>query len=362
MKIIKRLLIFLVLISICGTSAMAAGSEDFINIEEEDLIIDLPPDASQLLEDVDTNHPGILESIVSVVVKAMGKMTDGIRQGLRLSGILLIIVLLCGICSTLSSRRSVCVIVGSLGIFTAALGSVGSMIQLSRDTVKNLTDYSGLLLPVMASAMAVSGNPIAAGSLQALTALFAQLLMRLITKVLIPGVYLYLALAAVEAALENTLIGELREFLSWLIGKVLRILMYIFTAFLSLTGVISGSTDALAIKTTKAAVSGMVPVVGSILSDASESLLAGATTIKNTVGILGMTAVIGIVIVPFFRVGLQYLIIKATAACSGTVAMKEHTTLLKHISTAMGLLLAMTGTCAMLLLISGVCYLKVTAL
>ena len=105
----------------------------------------------------------------------------------------------------------------------------------------------------------------------------------------------------------------------------------------------------------------MVPVVGSILSDASDTLLAGAATVKNTVGIIGMTAVLGIVIVPFLRIGIQYLIIKATAACSGTVALKEHTALLKHISSAMGLLLAMTGACAMLLLISGVCYLKVCA-
>ena len=297
---------------------------------------------------------------MEILLKALGKATDGIRQGLRLSAVVLMICLLCGIWNSISSHSSLPTIVGVLGIYAAVLGAFGSMIQLSKDTVATLTDYSALLIPIMASAAALSGNPVSATVLQSVTVLFAQLLMRIITKLLIPGVYLFLALAAGEAALQNNLLGELREFLSWIISKTLRCLMYIFTVFLTLSGVISGNTDAMAVKTAKFAVSGMIPVVGSILSDASESLLAGASILKNTVGIVGMLAVLGIAIVPFLRVGIQYLITKGAAACSGAIAIKEHTSLLKHISTAMGFLLAMTGICAILLLISGVCYLKVS--
>lgn len=358
----RQWIIVLCVIIILSAPVFASEFEDVSDIREESLIDELPEDAAELLEGVDLSNPSLIDSVITVFSKALGKLTQGIQEGLRTAGIVLMICLLCGICSSLSPKSTFCVIVGALGIFTAVMGSIGSMIQLSENTVRCLTDYSALLLPVMASAMALSGNPVSAGGLQGLTALFAQLFMRIITKFLIPGVYLYLALAVSEAALQNTLLGELREFLGWLIGKALRILIYVFTAFLSITGVISGSADALAVKTTKAAVSGMIPVVGSIISDASETLLAGAATLKNTIGILGMTAVLGIAIVPFLRVGIQYLIMKVTAACSGTIALKEHTALLKNLSSAMGLLLAMTGICAMLLLVSGVCYLKVSVI
>ncbi len=356
----RKILLMLLVLFVCISNVRA--TEDIVDTDQDTLIRELPVEVQALLEDSDPRSSGFIDSVLSVFVNALGKGTDGLRQGLRTSGILLVIVLLCSICSSAGSQKSVSIIVGVLGIFGATLGSLGSMIQLSQDTIHQLTDYSALLLPVMASAMAISGCPITAGGLQALTALFAQILMRVITKILIPGVYLYLALVAGEAALQNSLLGELREFVAWLIEKVLRILMYVFTAFLSLTGVISGTADALAIKTTKAAVSGMVPVVGNILSDASETLLSGAATLKNTIGIIGMLAVLGITVLPFLRVGIQYLIMKITAACSGAVALKEHTTMLKHISTAMGLLLAMTGTCGALLLISGVCYLKVSGI
>ena len=130
---------------------------------------------------------------------------------------------------------------------------------------------------------------------------------------------------------------------------------------MSVTGVISGAADAAAVKATKAAVSGMIPVVGSIISDASETLLASASLLKGSAGVFGMIAVLAICLLPFLRVGIQYLLLKVTAAVSGTVAHKSHVRLLKNCSTAMGYLLAMCGTSGLLLLISSVCFMKVVA-
>ena len=127
----------------------------------------------------------------------------------------------------------------------------------------------------------------------------------------------------------------------------------------ALTGVITGAADAAAVKATKAAVSGMIPVVGSIISDASETLLASASLLKSSVGVFGMIAVLATCLLPFLRVGIQYLLLKVTAAVSGTVGIKSHVKLLKSCASAMGYLLAMCGTSGLLLLISSVCFMKV---
>ena len=81
--------------------------------------------------------------------------------------------------------------------------------------------------------------------------------------------------------------------------------------------------------------------------------------LKSTVGVFGMLAVLSICITPFLRVGLQYLLLKLTAAVSGTVGLRTHVALIKHFSTALGFLLGMCGVCAMLSLISVICFLKV---
>lgn len=147
--------------------------------------------------------------------------------------------------------------------------------------------------------------------------------------------------------------------MGWLISKSLRVVLFVFTGYLTVTGVISGSADAAAVRATKAAVSGMVPVVGSILSDASETLLASASALKSSMGVFGMLAVLAICLTPFLKIGAQYLLLKGTAAVSGTIGMPQQVKLVKHAATAMGYLLAMTGACALMLLISVVCFLKV---
>lgn len=249
--------------------------------------------------------------------------------------------------------------VGALGICAACLGRMQSMISLASETVTRLSDYSACLLPVMASAMAMSGGTVSAGTLYAGTALFSGLLSRLIARLLLPGVSVYLVVAAAEAALADSLLSELREFVGWLISKSLRVVLFVFTGYLTVTGVISGSADAAAVRATKAAVSGMVPVVGSILSDASETLLASASALKSSMGVFGMLAVLAICLTPFLKIGAQYLLLKGTAAVSGTIGMPQQVKLVKHAATAMGYLLAMTGACALMLLISVVCFLKV---
>lgn len=189
--------------------------------------------------------------------------------------------------------------------------------------------------------------------------MFSELLMQLISKLLIPALYFFLAICAAEAALSSELLTEIREFIGWLISKSLRIIVYIFLGFLSVTGVIGGAADAAAIRATKATLSGMVPVVGGIISDASETLLASASILKSSIGIFGLIVVLAICIVPFFQIGIQYLMLKVTSAISGTIGLKPHVNLLKNFSSAMGYLLAMCGTCCFLLMISCVCFIKV---
>ena len=73
-----------------------------------------------------------------------------------------------------------------------------------------------------------------------------------------------------------------------------------------------------------------------------------------------MLAVLAICLTPFLRVGVQYLMLKLTAAVSGTVGLAPHVKLLKSFSSAMGYLLAMNGTCALMALICAVCFMKVS--
>lgn len=134
--------------------------------------------------------------------------------------------------------------------------------------------------------------------------------------------------------------------------------LYIFTGYLGITGVITGTADAAAVKAAKLTISGVVPVVGGILSDASETVILSAGVMKNAVGMYGLLAVAAIWITPFLQIGAQFLLLKLTAVLCAVFGVKEASELIEDFSSAMGLLLGMTGTVSLLMLISTICFMK----
>ena len=364
----RRVVLTFVLLFFLAMGAAAQDiTEDLTGEQAEaigagSLVDELPDEAEEVLGDIDlTQGIDFWDKCKLLLYGALTESDSSLKEGMRLCAVLLGVATLCSIVqmSSVQGESSAVTIVGALGICAACVGTFQAMISLAADTVQQVADYTACFLPVIASASAMCGGMTSSGALYAGTVLFAEILMQLISKVLIPVVYFYLAIATAEAALSSSMLTELREFVGWLISKCLRIILYLFTGYMALTGVISGTTDAAAVKATKAAVSGMVPVVGGIMSDASETLLTSASLLKNSVGIFGMLAILAICLLPFLRVGIQYLMLKITAAVSGTVGLKPHIGLIKNFSSAMGYLLAMNGTCALMMLISSVCFLKV---
>ena len=221
-----------------------------------------------------------------------------------------------------------------------------------------ISDYGKLLLPVMAAAMAGSGGVNGSTALYLGTAFFDSVLSTAATALLIPMVYVFLALAVANSALGENLLKQLKDFVKWLMTWTLKIILYIFTGYMGITGVISGSADAAALKAAKLTISGMVPVVGGILSDASEAVLVSADLVRNAAGIYGLLAVIALWIGPFLRIGVQYLMLKVTSGICGIFGTKAMIGLIGDFTAVMGFLLAVTAAMCLIFMISTVCFMK----
>lgn len=238
------------------------------------------------------------------------------------------------------------------------LSTGNTMIGLANDTVFTISEYGKLLLPVMAATLAAQGGTAGSAALYTSTAIFSGVLSKLISNILIPGVYSFLALSVAASATDNKQLNKLKDTVIGLARWTLKTLLGLFTGFMTVTGVISGTTDAATAKLTRTAISGMVPVVGGILSEATESVLIGAGMVKNAAGIYGLLAAAAVCIAPFIQIGVQYLLLKATGIFCELFAGKQVSQILHDYSGAMGLLLGMTGGCTMLLTISIICFMK----
>jgi stage III sporulation protein AE len=272
---------------------------------------------------------------------------------------LIAIALLVSLLSAMpGASKNVVETAGTVCVGLLLLNPSNSLIHLGSKTVLSLSDYGKMLLPVMAAAVAAQGGVTTSAALYTGTAVFDAVLCSAISGLLTPLIYIFLCLSVANCAVGEDPLQQIRNLTKWLMTWGLKIILYVFTGYMSITGVISGTADAAALKATKLTLSGMVPVVGGILSDASEAVLVGAGVVKNGVGIYGAMAILAIVIGPFLQIGVQYLLLKSTAAVCSIFGTKKITALVQDFASAMGILLAMTGSCCLLLMISIVCFMK----
>lgn len=247
---------------------------------------------------------------------------------------------------------------GAMAITALTMTDVAAMIGLGRETVGKMRVFADTLLPVMATLSAATGNITGAAVRQGITVLFSQLLIDFMDQFLIPLVYAYVVVSCACAAVGNQGLDKLAGLIKSGTTFLLTALLLVFVGYLSASGAIAGSVDAAAVKAAKLAISRAVPVVGGILADASETVLAGAGVLKGSVGGAGMLVVLAICLGPFLQLAVHYLIYKVTATLCATIAQPRLCKLIDGIGGAFGLVLGMTGAAGLILMISLVSALK----
>lgn len=339
------------------TLAEAVGAdtlEDSLTEEQRALIGETTP----------TETDGLFHAVQEMISRAILGSGGTLRQASGCGAMVLAVCVACGLCGSLEQAPPVrtVAIAGVLAITTLSTSRVTGLIHLASDTVNDLTVYAELLLPVLAASSAAAGSLTGAPAIYSLTVLFSDLLLRLVTACLIPLLYAFLAMALADCVLGGSTLKRFRELLVWAITTGLKTVLYVYTAFLAITQVISGAADAMTTRAAKLTLSSAVPVVGGIIADAAETVLVSASMLRNSVGVFGLLAILAVCIVPFLKIAIHYLVLKLTAAVSGIVAQEELVSMIDAMAQAMGLLLAMTGACAMMLLISTVCSMKAVGL
>lgn len=315
----------------------------------------LPEEAAQWMPEENASFgDGLKFMLQKGLPQAFWELHQAGRQALGVFAcVLLVSILQASGCNAMAGE-----VAGAVGITWLMLRSSRTLISLAVDTVLELGNYSKLFLPVMAAAASARGAFTSAAALCLGTCVFTAFLQNVLCRVLVPGVYLLLAASVAGCALGDERLKAMKEQLKKLSTWFLKTTLAVFLTYMSITGAVTGAADKTAVKAAKAAISTVVPVIGKSLADASEALLLSAELVKNSLGVYGIFAFLAIFLSPFLRIGVQYLILKLTAALCGCLGSKRLAGLTEDFSAAMGLLLGMTAAMCALSVIGTVCFLK----
>ena len=316
----------------------------------------IPAQAERLMEG--ETH-SVSDGLRNILRNALPQLSESFHVCLKTAGVMLAAVFLCALAGG-SGEPDPARIAGTVCICSAGLSRIQELAGAGTQAFSELQSFADILLPAMSVSTAVSGGATASTAIYAGTSLFCDVLMRAMRALLLPGTYCYVALIAARSLCGNDLLSRLAKLIRRCIQFGLKGIVFVFTGYLAVTGLVTGTADATAVKAAKLTLSGVVPVVGSMISDASETVIVGAAAIRNTVGILGMLAVIAICIGPFLRTAAQYVVLRLAAVAGGAMGQRPLIELMDAVAEATGFLLSMLACQALLVLISCLCYLKVT--
>lgn len=345
----RKLLCFVLLVFFLSGHALAMQTD---LPEELERVV---PETAGLLNGNAEDGYGLAQGASFLLNDALSDLKGYLFAGIRSIAAIIMGVILLGMVESLadgsiSTRHTG--LVGALYITAVSAGDINALIGLGRDTVEKVSVLSKVLIPALAAATAATGGVTSASVRQVTTVFFVDVLLTVIDRLMLPLLYLYIATAAASAVLEHGTLEGIASLIKKGIGWILGVLLGGFTAYLSISGAIAGVADAQAVRIAKTAVSTAVPVVGGILAEAAETVLAGAGVLRATIGAFGALAVIALCLLPFLRLGLQYLLYQGAVFVADASGPKKLAKMLSMLGDAFALILAMTGASALLLIIS----------
>lgn len=306
------------------------------------------------------------EGLAGLIDTGTQELAGVVRRAVRSGVLILVILLFCGLADTVQegaggSRSPAVTLAGTLAVAAVAVADVSSLLGMGTGAIARMTSFANVLLPISAALAAATGAVTGAAVRQMAAALFSDLLVNLINSLLVPLLYGYIAASIAQAATGADGLKRLADLLKWTVTTALTAVTLVFVSYLTVSGVVAGTADAASVKAAKFAISGAIPVVGGILSDAAETVIASAGILKGTVGVFGMVTILGICLAPLLQLAVHYLAYKLVAALAATLGDGPVCGLVDRLGGAFGLVLGMTGACCLLLLIALVSCISVAA-
>lgn len=172
------------------------------------------------------------------------------------------------------------------GLMDAALLSI----EAARSCLNTACGFADAASPVLAALMTATGMHNSASLLSPAAAVAGNIIEKVFVAVGLPLCRAALCTACASGFGDGLRLkrlgGLLKRCSTWMVG----LSFTLFTALVALQGSVTMNLDGLSLRTAKFAVDSAAPVIGSGVSDAWESYVAGMAAARGAVGISGMIA------------------------------------------------------------------------
>lgn len=245
-------------------------------------------------------------------------------------------------------------------IVTIIMSSFSEILDSVKNSITDLIGFSQSLIPLLITLMLYTGSITTSSVLEPILLLLIQFIANLIQNLILPVVSIIVVLIVISKISERIQITKLAKFMNTSIVWFLGIVLTLFVGVMSLEGTLTASVDGITAKTTKAAVSNLIPVVGKILGDSVDTVLGCGVVLKNAVGVVGVIVIIGICFLPIIKLATFSIMYSILSCVIEPLADEKIVKLIEEMSGIFKLLLAILCSVSVLLIIGVTLVIKIS--
>lgn len=347
MKRIVSILIAVVLFAVFTVTAFAESAV-YEDVGQSEIMDTLPDEARSTLEDngITPDNSGAMNLTFGGVLSYIWELIkDKATKPLQMLCALCGVVLFCALAESMAgegSLKGVFSVVGVLCGAGIAAGAVCEVLDMTLGVLSASADTVTVLVPVITGIAAALGHINTASAVNAAALAATQVFSQISVNVLAPLCCTVMGVSVAGAVHPEMKLDKLSELIKKIVVWGLTLLMTVFMSVLSIQTLVASSADNTAIKTAKFMVSQGVPIVGSTVSDAVNTVSGGMFLLKNSIGTYGIIA-LAIIILPILVTLFCY---KLAVFCAQTAAemfaLKELSSLFKSCCSVVTIIIAVT--------------------
>ncbi|GIQ70689.1 stage III sporulation protein AE [Xylanibacillus composti] len=195
-----------------------------------------------------------------------------------------------------------------------AVNSFSVAIGYAKEAIGGMVHFMIAMIPLLLTVLASMGNIVTVSVMHPLIVFMIHTIGTLIYSVVFPLLFFSAVLHIVSSLSDKYKVTQLATLLRNISVGILGVCLTVFLGVVSVQGISAGTTDGVTLRTAKYVTGNFVPVVGRMLSDASDTVIGASLLVKNAIGLFGVIVIVLLCIFPALKILALALIYNLSAA------------------------------------------------
>lgn len=219
-------------------------------------------------------------------------------------------------------------------VVSIVMAKVGGIVMECRNFCKGVERFTQGVFPPLITLMSALGGSVSTSIYKPQLALFSMVIGKVFGTIILPLFIAAIAFCLIGNLSSAVKMDKIQSAIRYCSTLIVTAIFGLFMTYLTVAGITGGMVDGVGIKAAKFVLSGYVPILGGYLSQGFDLISAGCVLIKNSIGMIGIIAVIYMIIKPILHVTIFSLALKIVASIVQPIGDKRVSDFLYSVSNA----------------------------